>query len=128
MLRVSVHAESLASWPLLLHPVASPCLPQVITCNIYRNMHEAFQTFDYIAEQGNFGWVSREAGEGGGWWVWGVGGARSEEHGGRSEERGGRSKEGGGRREERGGRSEERGARREERGVRSEERGVRSEA
>ena len=39
---------------------------QVITVNIYRNMHESFQTFDYISEQGNFGWVSREAGEVGG--------------------------------------------------------------
>ena len=35
---------------------------QVITVNIYRNMHEAFQTFDYISQAGNFGWVSREAG------------------------------------------------------------------
>ncbi len=31
--------------------------------NIYRNMREAFQTFDYISERGNFGWASREAGE-----------------------------------------------------------------
>lgn len=26
-------------------------------------MHEAFQTFDYISEHGNFGWVLRQAGE-----------------------------------------------------------------
>mgnify|MGYP001810616533 CR=1 FL=1 len=57
--------------------VCSHCLPrrdapscaqlrraQVITVNIYRNMHEAFQTFDYLSEHGNFGWVPRQ---GGGW-------------------------------------------------------------
>lgn len=38
-------------------------LRQVITVNIYRNMRESFQTFDYISQEGNFGWVSREAGE-----------------------------------------------------------------
>jgi hypothetical protein len=34
----------------------------VITVNIYRNMGEAFQTFDYISTNANWGWVSREAG------------------------------------------------------------------
>eukprot|EP00887_Chlorella_sp_A99_P000269 scaffold13.g269.t1 len=34
---------------------------RVITVNIYRNAKEAWQTFDYIAEHGNFGWVQREA-------------------------------------------------------------------
>ena len=29
--------------------------------NIYRTGKEAFQTFDYISEAGNFGWVHREA-------------------------------------------------------------------
>lgn len=45
----------------MCHPT-TPLL-QVITVNIYRNMREAFQTFDYISERGNFGWASREAGE-----------------------------------------------------------------
>jgi hypothetical protein len=35
---------------------------QVITVNIYRSMGESLQTFDYISQNGNFGWVSREAG------------------------------------------------------------------
>ncbi|KAL6770622.1 TEF18 [Auxenochlorella protothecoides x Auxenochlorella symbiontica] len=34
---------------------------RVITVNIYRNARESWQTFDYIAEHGNFGWVQREA-------------------------------------------------------------------
>ena len=36
-------------------------LVKVITVNIYRTAKEAFQTFDYISEAGNFGWVHREA-------------------------------------------------------------------
>lgn len=36
-------------------------LVKVITVNIYRSAREAFQTFDYITEHGNFGWVQREA-------------------------------------------------------------------
>lgn len=36
---------------------------QVITVNIYRNMGEAFQTFDYISQRANWGWATREAGE-----------------------------------------------------------------
>lgn len=36
-------------------------LVRVITVNIYRTAKEAFQTFDYISEAGNFGWVHREA-------------------------------------------------------------------
>jgi len=32
-----------------------------ITVNIYRNAKESFQTFDYITEHGNFGWVQRQA-------------------------------------------------------------------
>lgn len=32
-----------------------------ITVNIYRNARESFQTFDYITEHGNFGWVQRQA-------------------------------------------------------------------
>lgn len=43
-------------------PRSFPPRCQVITVNIYRNMHESFQTFEYISEAGNFGWVSREAG------------------------------------------------------------------
>ena len=34
---------------------------KVITVNIYRNAKESFQTFDYITEHGNFGWVQRQA-------------------------------------------------------------------
>lgn len=34
---------------------------RAITVNIYRNAKEAFQTFDYITEHGNFGWVQRQA-------------------------------------------------------------------
>ena len=34
---------------------------RAITVNIYRNAKEAFQTFDYITEQGNFGWAQRQA-------------------------------------------------------------------
>jgi microsomal prostaglandin-E synthase 2 len=29
--------------------------------NIYRNAKESFQTFDYITENGNFGWVQKNA-------------------------------------------------------------------
>lgn len=36
-------------------------LVRVITVNIYRTAHEAFQTFDYITEHGNFGRVQKEA-------------------------------------------------------------------
>jgi microsomal prostaglandin-E synthase 2 len=36
-------------------------LVRVITVNIYRSARESFQTFDYIAEHGNFGRVQREA-------------------------------------------------------------------
>lgn len=36
-------------------------LVRVITINIYRNAKEAFQTFDYITEHGNFNWLEREA-------------------------------------------------------------------
>ena len=36
-------------------------LVRVITVNIYRSASESFQTFDYITEHGNFGWVQREA-------------------------------------------------------------------
>lgn len=36
-------------------------LVKVITVNIYRNAKESFQTFDYITEHGNFGWVERQA-------------------------------------------------------------------
>lgn len=36
-------------------------LVRVITVNIYRTAKESFQTFDYISEAGNFGWVHREA-------------------------------------------------------------------
>lgn len=32
-----------------------------ITVNIYRNAKESFQTFDYITEHGNFGWIQRQA-------------------------------------------------------------------
>ena len=34
---------------------------RVITVNIYRTAKESFQTFDYISENGNFGWVQKEA-------------------------------------------------------------------
>ena len=34
---------------------------RVITINIYRNGRESFQTFDYIAEHGNFSWPERQA-------------------------------------------------------------------
>lgn len=46
--------------------VCTLCTPwlQVITVNIYRNASESFQTFDYIAQNGNFSWWEREAGEG----------------------------------------------------------------
>lgn len=55
---------------------------KVITCNIYRNMHEAFQTFDYIAEQGNFGWVSREAARlVGATMMWGISGKLKKKYG-----------------------------------------------
>lgn len=33
---------------------------RVVTCNIYRSASEAWQTFDYITEHGNFGRVQRE--------------------------------------------------------------------
>ena len=33
---------------------------RVITINIYRNARESFQTFEYIAEQGNFSWAERQ--------------------------------------------------------------------
>lgn len=36
-------------------------LVRVITVNIYRNARESWQTFDYIADHGNFCWVQREA-------------------------------------------------------------------
>lgn len=36
-------------------------LVRVITVNIYRTAKESFQTFEYISEAGNFGWVYREA-------------------------------------------------------------------
>ncbi len=36
-------------------------LVRVITVNIYRTAKESFQTFEYISEAGNFGWVHREA-------------------------------------------------------------------
>lgn len=36
-------------------------LVKIITVNIYRNAKEAFQTFDYITENGNFNVVTREA-------------------------------------------------------------------
>ncbi|KAL4420807.1 hypothetical protein ABPG75_010463 [Micractinium tetrahymenae] len=55
---------------------------KVITCNIYRNMHEAFQTFDYISENGNFGWVSREAARlVGGTMMWGISGKLKKKYG-----------------------------------------------
>ena len=34
---------------------------QVITVNIYRNMRESWQTFDYITEHGNFNFAERQA-------------------------------------------------------------------
>lgn len=34
---------------------------RAITVNIYRNAKESFQTFDYITEHGNFGWLQRQA-------------------------------------------------------------------
>lgn len=34
---------------------------QVVTVNIYRNMRESWQTFDYITEQGNFSFAERQA-------------------------------------------------------------------
>lgn len=34
---------------------------RAITVNIYRNAKESFQTFDYITEHGNFGWIQRQA-------------------------------------------------------------------
>jgi microsomal prostaglandin-E synthase 2 len=36
-------------------------LVRAITVNIYRNAKESFQTFDYITENGNFGWVQKNA-------------------------------------------------------------------
>ena len=33
---------------------------RVLTINIYRNGRESFQTFDYIAEHGNFSWPERQ--------------------------------------------------------------------
>lgn len=36
-------------------------LVKTITVNIYRNARESFQTFDYITEQGNFGWMQKHA-------------------------------------------------------------------
>jgi len=33
---------------------------RVITINIYRNARESFQTFEYIAEHGNFSWPERQ--------------------------------------------------------------------
>ena len=36
-------------------------LVKTITVNIYRNARESFQTFDYITEHGNFGWVQKHA-------------------------------------------------------------------
>lgn len=37
-------------------------LVRLLTVNIYRNMRESFQTFDYITESScNFGFVEREA-------------------------------------------------------------------
>lgn len=36
-------------------------LVRALTVNIYRNARESFQTFDYITEHGNFGWMQRQA-------------------------------------------------------------------
>ena len=36
-------------------------LVKAITVNIYRNARESFQTFDYITEHGNFGWMQKNA-------------------------------------------------------------------
>ena len=36
-------------------------LVKTITVNIYRNARESFQTFDYITEHGNFGWMQKHA-------------------------------------------------------------------
>ncbi|KAL4857532.1 Prostaglandin E synthase 2 [Chlorella vulgaris] len=55
---------------------------RVITVNIYRSMHESFQTFDYISEAGNFGWVSREAARVfGASLMWGIGGKLRRKYG-----------------------------------------------
>lgn len=42
-------------------PAARLTIPRAATCPCDRS--EAFQTFDYITEHGNFSWVNREAGE-----------------------------------------------------------------
>lgn len=55
---------------------------KVITVNIYRNMREAFQTFDYISERGNFGWASREAARVcGATLMWGISGKLKKKYG-----------------------------------------------
>lgn len=57
-------------------------LVKVITVNIYRNMHESFQTFEYISEAGNFGWVSREAARVvGATLMWGISGKLRKKYG-----------------------------------------------
>merc|ERR1712032_1319655 len=38
----------------------------VLTINIYRNVEESFETFDYITHKGNFDFVAREAARYGG--------------------------------------------------------------
>ena len=49
---------------------------RVITVNIYRNARESFQTFDYIAEHGNFSWPERQGARGvGAIMMWALSGA-----------------------------------------------------
>ncbi|PSC71399.1 prostaglandin E synthase 2-like [Micractinium conductrix] len=55
---------------------------KVITVNIYRNMHEAFQTFDYLSEHGNFGWVPRQGARVvGATLMWGISGKLKKKYG-----------------------------------------------
>lgn len=55
---------------------------RVITVNIYRNAKESFQTFDYIADHGNFGWVQREAARVfGATLMWGISGRLKKKYG-----------------------------------------------
>ena len=57
-------------------------LVRVITVNIYRNMRESWQTFNYIAEQGNFSYAERQAARVvGAGMMWGIGGRLVKKYG-----------------------------------------------
>ncbi len=57
-------------------------LVRLLTVNIYRSAHEAFQTFDYIADTGKFTWVEREAARVvGAAMMWGISGRLRKKYG-----------------------------------------------